>query len=247
MQIDVLTLFPAMFSAYAGESILNRAQTAGILTLQIHNVRDFATGKHRVTDEPPYGGGGGMVLKPEPLFAAVESVIATGGGKIPKIILLSPQGRRFNHTLATELAVEPWLLFLCGRYEGLDERVRAHLVDEEISIGDYVLTGGELAALVVIDAVARHIPGVLGDEHAANRDSYAHGLLEGPHYTRPEIFRGWSVPSVLRSGHAGEIERWRREQAIRRTWERRPELLLTAELSEPDRWFLMRLALEMVE
>lgn len=247
MEIDVLTLFPSMFAAYLGESILNRARSAGILTLRIHNIRDFAAGKHRVTDEPPYGGGGGMVLKPEPLFAAVESLTATGGGRTPKVILLTPQGRRLDHDVATELAAEPWLLFLCGRYEGLDERVREHLVDAEISIGDYVLTGGELAALVVIDALARHIPGVLGDEHAASRDSYAHGLLEGPHYTRPEIFRDWPVPDVLRSGHAGKIEKWRREQAIRRTWERRPDLLLAAELSESDRWFLMTLAGEPVD
>jgi tRNA (guanine37-N1)-methyltransferase len=160
------------------------------------------------------------------------------------VILLSPQGRLLDHAVATELAAEPWLIFLCGRYEGVDERIREHLVDDEISIGDYVLTGGELAALVVIDALARHIPGVLGDEHAAERDSFADGLLEGPHYTRPETFQGWSVPDVLRSGHAIRIRRWRREQALRRTWERRPELLLSADLDEADRVFLMVLAAE---
>jgi tRNA (guanine37-N1)-methyltransferase len=247
MQIDVLTLFPNMISAYLGESILQRARKAGLLDLNIHNIRDYAEGKHHVTDEPPYGGGGGMVLKPQPIFDAVEAVVGERAESRPKVILLSPQGRRFDHDMAVELANEPWLLFLCGRYEGVDERVREHLVDEEISIGDYVLTGGELAALVVIDALARHMPGVLGDEHAAQRDSYANGLLEGPHYTRPEIFHSWAVPEVLRSGHAGHIERWRREQALRRTWERRPELLLTADLDEADRQFLMILAREMAE
>jgi tRNA (guanine37-N1)-methyltransferase len=246
MRIDVLTLFPAMFSAYLGESILQRAQTAGLIAVNVHNIRDYATGRHRVTDEPPFGGGGGMVLKPEPIFAAVEAVAgaATPG---PRRILLSPQGRPLTQALAAALADEPWLLLLCGRYEGVDERVREHLVDDELSIGDYVLTGGELAALVVIDAVARHVPGVLGDEHAAARDSFAIGLLEGPHYTRPVVFRGHEVPAVLRSGHAGHIARWRREQALRRTWQRRPDLLLTADLAEADRRFLMTLALESVE
>ena len=244
MRIDVVTLFPGMFTAYLGESILQRAQTAGMLAVHVHNLRDYTTGKHRVADEPPYGGGGGMVLKPEPFFAAAEEIFAPDPALRPRVILLSPQGRPLTHAVAAELAAAPWLLFLCGRYEGVDERVRAHLADDEISIGDYVLTGGELAALVVIDAVARHVPGVLGDEHAATRDSYADGLLEGPHYTRPEEFRGWAVPEVLRSGHAGHIARWRRERALRRTWQRRPELLLSAELDEADRLFLMTLAQE---
>jgi tRNA (guanine37-N1)-methyltransferase len=244
MRIDVLTLFPAMFSGYLNESILQRAQTAGLIALHIHNIRDYAAGKHRVTDEPPYGGGGGMVLKPEPVFAAVESLVDPVSAERPKIILLTPQGRLLDHHVAGELATERWLLFICGRYEGVDERIREHLVDGEVSIGDYVLTGGELAALVVIDALARHIPGVLGADHAAERDSFADGLLEGPHYTRPETFRGWSVPEVLRSGHAEHIRRWRREQALRRTWERRPELLLLAELDDDDRLFLMTLASE---
>jgi tRNA (guanine37-N1)-methyltransferase len=246
MRIDVLTLFPAMFSAYLGESILQRAQIAGLLAINVHNIRDYAEGRHRVTDEPPFGGGGGMVLKPEPIFAAVEA-IAGAAMPGPRRILLSPQGRPLTQARAAALAEEPWLLLLCGRYEGVDERVREHLVDEELSIGDYVLTGGELAALVVVDALARHVPGVLGDEHAAARDSFAIGLLEGPHYTRPVVFRGHEVPAVLRSGHAGHIARWRREQALRRTWQRRPDLLLTAELDEADRLFLMTLALESVE
>lgn len=247
MRIDVLTLFPSMFSAYLGESILQRAQKAGLIKLNLYNIRDYAEGKHRVTDEPPYGGGGGMVLKPQPIYDAVETIAGEDGGLQPRVVLLSPQGRLFDHSMATELANEPWLLFLCGRYEGVDERVREHLVDDELSIGDFVLTGGELAAMVVIDALARHVPGVLGSEHAAQRDSYADGLLEGPHYTRPEIFRSWPVPEVLRSGHAGRIESWRREQALRRSWERRPELLLTADLSEDDRLYLMILAREMAE
>jgi len=244
MRIDVLTLFPAMFSAYLGESILQRAQTAGLISLRIHDIRDYASGKHRVTDETPYGGGGGMILKPEPIFKAVDAVVGAEQGKQPKVILLSPQGRLLSHALAVELAAEPWLLFLCGRYEGIDERVREHLVDDEISIGDYVLTGGELAALVTIDALARHIPGVLGDEDAAEHDSYSNGLLEGPHYTRPATFRGWSVPELLRSGHTGKIKRWRREASLRQTWNRRPDLLLTAELDEADKLFLMTLAQE---
>jgi len=251
MRIDVLTLFPAMFTAYLSESILQRAQVAGLLTITVHNIRDYAAGRHRVTDEPPFGGGGGMVLKPGPIFAAVDAVAGPTAddpsAARPRRILLTPQGRPLTGALAAELAGEAWLLFICGRYEGVDERVRTHLVDDELSIGDYVLTGGELPALVVIDALARHIPGVLGDEHAAARDSFATGLLEGPHYTRPVSFRGWDVPPVLRSGHAGHIDRWRREQALRRTWQRRPDLLLSVELDEEDRRFLMTLALETIE
>lgn len=239
-----------MFSAYLGESILKKAQVAGHLTIQIHNIRDWAVDKHRVTDEPPFGGGGGMVLKPEPIFSAIDAIRANdvnAGIPQPKIIYLSPQGRPFTHAVASELVKESWLLLLCGRYEGIDERVAAHLIDDEISIGDFVLTGGELPAMVLIDAVARLIPGVLGDASAAEQDSLASGLLEGPHYTRPEVYRGWSVPSLLRSGHAGKIRRWRREQALRRTWQRRPDLLLTAALDEDDRRFLMDLALETLE
>jgi tRNA (guanine37-N1)-methyltransferase len=235
-----------------------------LLSVHLHNIRDYAGGKHRVTDEPPYGGGGGMVLKPEPIFAAVESVLEQGSRgageqgsnsparlsnhwlptRSPPLILLTPQGRPFTQRVAQELAEKPWLVLLCGRYEGVDERMRQHLVTDELSIGDYVLTGGELAAMVVVDAVARLIPGVLGAEEAAESDSFATGLLEGPHYTRPETFRGWSVPEVLRSGHAANIAGWRRQQALRRTWQRRPDLLLTAELTEEDKWFLMELAEE---
>jgi tRNA (guanine37-N1)-methyltransferase len=252
MRIDILTLFPDMFPGYLNESILKKAQELGQLDVHLHNIRDFAEGKHRVTDEPPFGGGGGMVLKPEPIFKAVESLVSNLQspdnqkleiGDLP-VILLSPQGRPFSQSVAQELAEHEQLVLLCGRYEGVDERVRQHLVTDEISIGDYVLTGGELAAMVVVDAVTRLLPGVLGAEGAAETDSHATGLLEGPHYTKPAQFREWAVPDVLRSGHAAKIARWRREESLRRTWQRRPELLLTADLTEEDRWFLRVLAEE---
>ncbi len=253
MHIDIFTLFPAMFPGYLNESILKRAQEMGKLSVAVHNIRDYAQGKHRVTDEPPFGGGGGMVLKPEPIFAAVESLLINHQSdkyedlrlmiKSP-LILMSPQGRPFTQAIAQELAQQERLALLCGRYEGVDERVRQHLVTDEISIGDYVLTGGELAAMVVVDAVARLLPGALGAEGAADCDSHATGLLEGPHYTKPAVFREWAVPDVLRSGHAANIARWRREQALRRTWQRRPDLLLTAVLTETDKAYLAVLAEE---
>ncbi|MBE2220549.1 MAG: tRNA (guanosine(37)-N1)-methyltransferase TrmD [Anaerolineae bacterium] len=260
MRIDILTLFPGMFPGYLNESILQKAQDLGQLEVHLHNIRDFAAGKHHVTDEPPFGGGGGMLLKPEPIFDAVESLILRQAQdkvfnlqsseekdqrlKIEDmpIILLTPQGRPFSQTIAQELSQHERLVLLCGRYEGVDERVRQHLVTDEISIGDYVLTGGELAAMVIVDAVTRLLPGVLGAEGAAETDSHATGLLEGPHYTKPAQFREWTVPEVLRSGHAANIARWRREESLRRTWQRRPDLLLTAELDEADRWFLGKLA-----
>lgn len=250
MQIDVLTLFPAMFSGYLDESIMQRAQDNGYLIVRLHNIRDWAEGKHRVTDEPPFGGGGGMVLKPGPIFSALESIADQGreaGLEKPRIVYLSPQGRLLNQSVAQEYSQEAWIILLCGRYEGVDERVCEHLIDDEISIGDYVLTGGELPALVFMDALTRLIPGVLGHAQAATEDSLANGLLEGPHYTRPEVFRGWRVPNILRSGHAAEIRRWRREEALRRTWQRRPDLLLSADLDESDRRFLMTLARETIE
>jgi len=240
MRIDILTLFPGMFPGYLNESILQKAQNLGQLEVHLHNIRDFAVGKHHVTDEPPFGGGGGMLLKPEPIFETVESLEIED---VP-VILLSPQGRPFSQAIAQELAQHDQLVLLCGRYEGVDERVRQHMVTDEISIGDYVLTGGELAAMVLVDAVTRLLPGVLGAEGAAETDSHATGLLEGPHYTKPAQFREWAVPDVVRSGHAANIARWRREESLRRTWQRRPELLLTAELDEADRWFLGKLAEE---
>ena len=259
MRVDILTLFPEMFEGYFQASILQRAQEASLIEIHLHQIRDYTADKHHVTDEPPYGGGGGMILKPEPIFRAVEAIVplpdpqteARGEREAPDtrppLILLTPQGRTFTQSVAEELAALPRLILLCGRYEGVDERVRQHLVLDELSIGDYVLTGGELAAMVVVDAVARLIPGVLGADDAAEDDSFANGLLEGPHYTRPARFRGWTVPDVLRSGHAAQIDRWRRQQALRRTWQRRPELLLSAELSEEDKDFLAILAEEQAE
>ncbi|MGD8804260.1 MAG: tRNA (guanosine(37)-N1)-methyltransferase TrmD [Chloroflexota bacterium] len=262
MRIDILTLFPEMFAGYLEASILGRAQSAELLVVNVINIRDYATDKHRITDEPPFGGGGGMVLKPGPLFRAVEELVGQSGeSKSPDlrktegetivratwpIILLTPQGRLFNHEVARELASLQRLTLICGRYEGVDERVRQCLVTDEISIGDYVLTGGEIAAMVVVDAVVRLIPGALGAEGAAASDSHATGLLEGPHYTRPASFRGLGVPEILRSGHEKNIRRWQREQALRRTWQRRPELLISAVLDEEDRRFLASLAEERV-
>lgn len=229
-----------MFRSPLEESILKRARESGRLSIALHNIRDYTTDKHHVTDDVPYGGGGGMVMKPEPIFAAVEATLA-GEADVP-IILLSPQGRLFTHSVAAELSRYQRVLLICGRYEGVDERVRRHLATDEISIGDYVLTGGELAAMVVIEAVTRLLPGVLGDPSATFEDSHARGLLEGAHYTRPADFRGWEVPKVLLSGNHAAITRWRREQALRRTFERRPDLLAQADLAQQDQEFLARLA-----
>jgi tRNA (guanine37-N1)-methyltransferase len=240
MHFDVLTLFPEMFQGPLDESILKRAQESGRLSVALHNIRDYATDKHHITDDAPYGGGGGMVMKPEPIFAAVEATLADETG-VP-VILLSPQGRLFTQAVAAEFARYSRIVLVCGRYEGVDERVRQHLATDEISIGDYVLTGGELAAMVIIDAVARLLPGVLGDPGATIDDSHAKGLLEGPHYTRPAVFRGWEAPEILSSGNHAAVARWRREQALRRTFERRPDLLEQAELTSQDQEFLARLA-----
>lgn len=259
MRIDIFTLFPGMLESPLQESILKRAQASGRLTVAVHNIRDYAADRHRTTDDVPYGGGGGMVMKPEPIFAAVEAVLgirAWGFGErsiesrianpsplIP-IILLTPQGRPFTQRVAEELARHERLALICGRYEGVDERVRLGLATGEISVGDFVVTGGELPALIVVDAVTRLLPGVLGDPDAAAEDSHATGLLEYPHYTRAPEFRGWRVPDVLLSGDHARVERWRREQALRRTRLRRPDLLLTADLSEADKEFLAALAAE---
>ncbi len=219
MHIDIFTLFPAMVRGPLDASILRRAQDRGLLEIGVHDIRAATTDKHHVCDDTPYGGGAGMVMKPEPLFAAVEAVYAGG-----PVVLLTPQGRVFTQALARELSAHPRLSFICGHYEGVDERVRTHLATDEISIGDFVLTGGELAALVVVDAVARLVPGVLGGEDSTVEESHAAGLLEYPHYTRPPEFRGWAVPDVLLSGNHGAVARWRRKEAFRRTRQRRPDL-----------------------
>ena len=253
LQFEVFSLFPDVFAPYLQSSILLRAQQNQLIQIQLHNIRDWTTDRHHITDDEPYGGGGGMVMKPEPIFTAVESVL--GSPPSCPVVLLTPQGRLFNQTVARQLVQPaldhladasdtptPRLGLLCGRYEGVDERVRQYLVTDEISIGDYVITGGELAALVVIDAVSRLIPGVLGDPDGAEEDSHASGLLEYPHYTRPSEFRGFSVPEVLLSGDHGRISRWRREQALLRTWQRRPDMLSKTTLSEKDKKFLAQLS-----
>jgi tRNA (guanine37-N1)-methyltransferase len=220
VQIDILTLFPAMGEGLLSESMLRIAREKGAADIRLRNLRDWAPGKHRVTDEPPYGGGAGMVLKVEPIAIALEELRQPAS----RVILLAAQGRRFDQATARRLAGEKHLIMISGHYEGIDQRVAEHLVDEEISLGDYILTNGTLAALVVTDAVVRLLPGVLGDEQSAADESFSHGLLEYPHYTRPAEFRGWKVPDVLLSGNHAAIEAWRREQARERTRERRPDL-----------------------
>lgn len=232
MRFDVFTIFPEVFTPYLQSSILKRASESGLVEYHIHNIRNWTTDKHHTTDDEPYGGGGGMVMKAEPIFVAAEDVL--GDPPNCPLILMTPQGRLFTQEIARELANQPRLAILSGRYEGIDERVREHLVTDEISIGDYVLTGGELPALVLIDSITRLIPGVLGDSDAPLKDSHASGLLEHPHYTRPAEFRGWAVPDVLRSGNHALIENWRWEQSLRRTWERRPDLLKKIDLTEAD-------------
>ncbi|HEY3344114.1 MAG TPA: tRNA (guanosine(37)-N1)-methyltransferase TrmD [Anaerolineaceae bacterium] len=236
MHFDVFTLFPEPFNPYLDTSILQRARQNGLIEVALHDIRSYTTDRHHVTDDMPYGGGGGMVMKPEPVFTAVEAVL--GSPPEGPVILLTPQGRTFNQKIAQELAREPRLALICGRYEGFDERIREHLATDELSIGDYVLTGGELPALIVIDAVTRLIPGAIGDPDGALDDSHASGLLEYPHYTRPPEFRGWKAPEVLLSGNHALIARWRRDQALLRTWKKRPDLLETADLSPLDLKFL---------
>ena len=221
MKIDVLTLFPEMFAGPLDVSIVQRARKTGLLNLRVHNLRDWTHDRHKTVDDRPFGGSAGMVLKPEPLFEAVESL----GNEQTKVILLTPAGRPFSQAIARELAQDEHLLFICGSYEGVDERVREALVDDELSIGDYVLTNGGLPAMVIIDAVTRLWPGALGDDESAKDESFSHGLLEYPHYTRPAEFRGMKVPDVLFSGHHAEIDKWRAEQARLRTARQRPDLL----------------------
>jgi tRNA (guanine37-N1)-methyltransferase len=236
MRIDVFTLFPQVFQPYLETSILHRAIIRELVQINLHNIRDWTTDRHHVTDDEPYGGGGGMVMKPEPIFAAIEGVL--GEESDCPVILLTPQGRLLNQSVAYELSEQPKLAFLSGRYEGIDERVRQHLVSDEISIGDYVLTGGELPTLVLIDTIVRLLPGALGDPEGALDDSHASGVLEYPHYTRPAEFRGWGVPEVLLSGDHARVARWRREQSLLRTLRRRPDLLENVQLNEEDQEFL---------
>jgi tRNA (guanine37-N1)-methyltransferase len=237
MKFEVFTLLPEVFPPYLESSILQKARQRGLVDVRVHNIRDYTHDRHHTTDDTPYGGGGGMVMKPEPIFEAVESVLGFDPAQPPPtpIILLTPQGRVFTQRVAEELSSHERIALLCGRYEGVDERIREHLVTDEISIGDYVLTGGELPALMIIDAVSRLIPGVLGDPTGAQDDSHSMGLLEYPHYTRPPEFRGWPVPEVLLSGDHGRIEKWRREQALARTFNKRPDMIENAELSEADK------------
>ena len=239
MQFDVFTLLPEVFPPYLDSSILQRARQNRLIDVRLHNIRDYTRDKHHTTDDTPYGGGGGMVMKPEPMFEAVESVL--GPRAACPVILMTPQGRVFSQTVAVELSRHEQIALICGRYEGVDERIRLHLVTDEISIGDYVLTGGELPALILIDAVARLLPGVLGDPDGASDDSHATGLLEYPHYTRPPEFRGENVPEILLSGDHARIAKWRREQSLLRTLERRPDLLDKLELSEEDQKYIQRL------
>ncbi len=236
MRFDVFSLLPEIFAPYLQASILQKAASRGLLEFQLHNIRDYAHDRHHTTDDTPYGGGGGMVMKVEPVFEAIETVL--GAPPVCPVILMTPQGRVFNQTIAYELAAQPRLALLCGRYEGIDERIREHLVTDEISIGDYVLTGGELPALILIDAISRLLPGVLGDPTGAADDSHASGLLEYPHYTRPPEFRGWGIPPVLQSGDHAKIAQWRREQSLLRTQAKRPDMLEKFELTKADRKFL---------
>lgn len=251
MRFDILTLFPEMFDGVFDATIIGRARETGHVEIVLHNIRDYAPGKHRVTDDTPYGGGGGMVMKPEPIFNAVEAILnvnipAEGYRTLlaegyPPIILLTPQGRLLKQAAARELMIHERILLLCGRYEGVDERVRQHLATDELSIGDYVLSGGEIASMVLVDVLTRLIPGVLGDPEATTKDSHSDGLLEYPHYTRPAEYRGQTVPDILLSGHHANLEKWRRQQSLARTLARRPDLLAGAELSEADRQYLTTL------
>ena len=245
IHFDIFTLFPQMFVGPFSESIIKRALTASLLGVALHNIRDYTTDKHHVCDDTPYGGGGGMVMKPEPVFEAVEALLdlppthASEPRRAPcPVLMMTPQGRRFDDAMARSLAAESRLVILCGHYEGFDERIREHLATHEVSVGDFVMTGGEIPAMVVTDAVARLRPGVVGLEGATQTDSFATGLLEHPHFTRPADFRGWTVPELLTGGNHGAVDRWRRQEALRRTLERRPDLLETARLDAEQRAWL---------
>jgi tRNA (guanine37-N1)-methyltransferase len=240
MKIDVITIFPRMVDAGLNEGIVARARTRGLLDIKVHDLRAYTTDRHKVVDDVPFGGGPGMVMKPEPLFAAVDDIRATRGA-CADVLLMSPAGRVFSQVDARRLATAGRFVIICGRYEGVDDRVRQHLATEEVSIGDFVLSGGELPALVVIDAVSRLVPGVVGDEQSVEGDSFTRGLLDYPHFTRPAEFRGYRVPDVLVSGHHGEIRRWRKRAALERTLDRRPELVDEAALDAEEQELLREL------
>ena len=242
MRIDIVTIFPEFFDSPLRESIVRRAREKGLLDIRVHDLRDYTTDRHRVTDDYPYGGGAGMVMKPEPIFAAVEAVQSEGPPR--RVSLLSPKGRTWTHELAREYSSLPGIVLVCGRYEGEDERVRLSLVDDEISIGDYVLAGGETAALVVLESVARLVPEVVGDAESVEQDSFYAGILDYPQYTRPPVFREMEVPPVLLSGNHADIRRWRRKEALRLTLERRPDLLEKAPLSRLDEELLQEVRRE---
>ncbi len=246
LRIDILTLFPEMFSGPFGASIIGRAVEAGLVEIVLTNIRDYALDRHHVVDDYPYGGGPGMVMKPEPLFAAVEA-LRQMSPEPGRVVLLTPQGRLLTESVVRALSQEQRLILVCGHYEGVDERVREHLVDDEISIGDYVLSGGEMPAMVLVDAIVRRLPGVLGSHVSLEEESHAQGLLEYPQYTRPAEFRGWRVPEVLLSGHHAEIARWRRQQSILRTARRRPDLLAKPPLTDEERLWLQSALGEEVE
>ncbi len=237
MRIDILTLFPGMFRGPFDESIIKRAIDASLVSIHLHNIRDWAEGKHQVADDYVYGGGPGMVMKPEPVFAAMEAVLELAPERGP-VVLMTPAGRQFDHDLTVELAAEERLIVLSGRYEGFDARVHEHLATHEVSIGDYVLSGGELPAMVLVDAVVRQIPGALGSPDSVEEESFSDGLLEAPHYTRPPEFRGWEVPAVLLSGHHAEVDKWRRRQNLLLTAQRRPDLLEGLSLSKEEKEWL---------
>jgi tRNA (guanine37-N1)-methyltransferase len=236
IRFDVLSIFPEMFASPLNCSIVKRAREKGLMEIHVHNIRDYAEDKHKMTDDAPYGGGGGMVMKVEPIDRALASILPERKGVLT--ILLTPQGETFSQKMAEEMSLRSRIILICGHYEGVDERVRDHLVDKEVSMGDYILTGGELSAMVMIDAISRLVPGVLGNCESASSDSFSMGLLEYPHYTRPSNYRGWPVPEVLLSGNHREILAWRRKESLRRTYARRPDLLEKIALSPEDREIL---------
>lgn len=242
IRFDVLSIFPEMFSSPLNFSLLKKAQEKGLINICLHNIRQWAFDKHRMTDDSPFGGGCGMVMKVEPVERAVSEIKSQGSKSL--VILMTPQGELLNHKIAMDLAAEEQIIIICGRYEGVDERIRTHLVDREISIGDFILTGGELSALVLIDVVSRLVPGVLGNAESSCNESFSNGLLEYPQYTRPANYKGWSVPEVLISGNHAEIEAWRRRESLRRTSRRRPDLLKKIELSAKDKKILEQIELE---